>query len=259
MNALLQALPPVGLGLIGAGLGLVVGSFIALVSVRLPASEPLVVTRSRCRACGTPLGALELVPLISWLVQRGRCRRCGTPISPRYPLIEAGSAALGAWALMADPGWVGISGAIFAWWLLAASIIDAEHYWLPDGLTLPLAALGLIFAAWLEPTRLAERAIGAAVGFGILALLGLLYRRVRGREGLGGGDPRLLAAIGAWVGWIALPTVLVWAALAGLSLTLARRLRGRRVALSDALPFGPMLAVGGWLAWLYGPLGRAGL
>lgn len=240
-------------------LGLLIGSFLALVSVRLPAGEPMVRTRSKCRSCGRKLSPLELVPVLSWVAQRGRCAGCGARVSPRYPLIELGAAGLGVWAALAAPGWPGLAGAVLAWQLLLIAVIDAEHFWLPDVLTLPLVATGLIAAWLLDPHLLAERAIGAVAGFASLWLVAWIYRRVRGREGLGGGDPRLFAGIGAWIGWIALPTALVWACLAGFAVIAAMLAGGRKAGLSARLPFGTFLAIGAWLAWLLGPLGRGGL
>ena len=259
MTEFITALPllhhPVFLGVLGT----IVGSFLALVSRRLPAGEPVVAARSRCVACSRTLAPAELIPVISWLALRGRCAGCRAPISPRYPLIEASAAFLGVWAGLAQPGWAGLAGALFAWQLLLLAVIDAEHFWLPDVLTLPLVGTGLLAAALIEPHLLGDRAIGAVVGFVSLWLVAWAYRRMRGREGLGGGDPRLFAGIGAWVGWAALPTVLVWACLAGLSLALVGAARDRKLDMVQRLPFGTFLAIGAWLAWLFGPLGRGGL
>jgi leader peptidase (prepilin peptidase)/N-methyltransferase len=134
-------------------------------------------------------------------------------------------------------------------------VIDAEHFRLPDSLTLPLLATGGLAAVVLDQTAPLDAAVGAAVGFAGLWLLAFAYRRLRGRDGLGDGDPILLAAGGAWVGWIGLPSVLLWASAAGLSVVAARVLVGRKVSAVDRLPFGPCLAVGVWLTWLLGPLG----
>ncbi|MDO1558591.1 prepilin peptidase [Brevundimonas sp. 2R-24] len=233
------------------GLGLVVGSFLALASVRLPAGEPIVLARSRCRSCAKALGPHELVPVLSWMIQRGRCRTCAAPIGWRYPVMELSCAGLAAWAALATPGLPGALGALFAWQLLLIAAIDAEHYWLPDRLTLPLAITGLLAAALFEAHQALDRVVGAAAGFLALAGLAWGYRRLRGREGLGGGDPRLLAGIGAWVGWQGLPLTLLLASLAGLSLVLAARLWGRPMAGDDRLPFGAFLALGAWLSWLH--------
>lgn len=237
-------------------LGPVAGSFLGLLSLRLPIDRPVVLGRSECAGCGRPLGPADLVPLLSFAALRGRCRRCGTPIPWRYLLLELGCLFIGLWGAWVVPGPFGLVSAALGWWLLLIAVVDAEHFWLPDRLTLPLAALGLLAAGLAGGDALRDRAIGAVVGFAALAGLAWVYRRVRGREGLGGGDARLLAAAGAWVGWAGLPSVLLWACAAGLSVLAARLAAGRRLKGDDALPFGTFLAVGIWLVWLYGPLGR---
>ncbi|MFN3514116.1 MAG: prepilin peptidase [Phenylobacterium sp.] len=236
--------------------GLAVGSFLGLMSLRLPQGAPVAASRSACAACGRRLGVADLVPLASFLLLRGRCRTCGAQIPRRYPALEAGCAAIGVWAGLAQPGWLGLAGALLGWQLLLLAVLDAEHFWLPRALTLGLIGSGLAAALPQGLEALRDSAIGAAAGFAALALIGEGYRRIRGREGLGGGDPWFLAGAGAWTGWAALPTVLVWACLAGLSLAAASALFGRRLALDARLPFGVFLAIGTWLAWLYGPLGR---
>jgi len=247
-----EAVLAAGLG----GLGLIVGSFLGLVSLRLPAGEGVVLGRSRCGGCGRTLAPWSLIPVISYLAARGRCGACGSSIPARYLLIELAAAAVGVWAALSQTGPIAASlTALLGWQLLLIAIVDAEHFWLPDRLTLPLLATGLAAAGLLERTTLMAAVIGAVVGFAALWLLALAYRRLRGREGLGGGDPFLLAAGGAWVGWIGLPSVLLWAAAAGLSFVTARLLLGRRVSATDRLPFGPCLAAGVWLTWLWGPLG----
>lgn len=239
----------------GVALGPFVGSFLGLVSLRLPQDRPVIAGRSACDGCGRKLGPLDLVPLISFAASVGKCRTCAAPIPRRYPLFEAGCLALAAWSGAVVGGPEGFVGAILAWWLLLIAVIDAEHFWLPDRLTLPLAALGLLVAAAAGTDRLVDHAIGAAAGFGALWLLALVYQRLRGREGLGGGDARLLAASGAWVGWAGLPSVLLWASAAGLSVALAMLVARRAVRADTRLPFGTFLAAGTWLTWLYGPLG----
>lgn len=237
--------------------GLVVGSFLALISVRLPRSEPVVGGRSICRACSKPLRVWELIPVISWVIQRGKCHSCKSEISPRYPAIEFGCAGLGIWAGYWAPGWGGLMGALLVWQLVLIAVIDAEHFWLPRVLTVPLTASGLL-AAWLiEPGELSSRLIGAAVGFASLWILAWSYRRLRGREGLGGGDPHLFAGVGAWLGWFALPTVLVWGCLAGLAMVICQLALRRVTHLETRLPFGSFLAIGAWITWLWGPLGGA--
>lgn len=236
--------------LIGAGLGLIAGSFVAAVSLRWPQGRSVVRGRSACESCAAPLGPAELVPILSWTVQRGRCRRCGARIDPRHPAIELAAALLGAAALAAHPGTPGLVTALFGWWLLLIAILDLEHQWLPDRLTLPLIPLGLL-AAWggFGPP-LPERALGAAAGWAALFLIAWLYLRLRGREGMGGGDPRLLGAIGAWVGAWQLPAILLGAGLLGLAFMLAMRLRGEAVTATSRLPLGALMAVAAWPVWL---------
>ena len=237
-------------------LGLIIGSFLAAVSVRLPRDEDIVAARSRCMGCDQTLRPWELVPLFSWLVLRARCARCDAAISPRYPLIELGAAGIGVWAGFSGSSWLVVAAtAVLGWQLLLIAIIDAENFWLPDVLTWPLAATGLIAAALIDRDSVLTHLIGAAVGFGGLWLVGWLYKAVRKRDGLGGGDPFLFAGAGAWVGWLGLPSVLLWASAVGLSLVFGMLVVRRSVSATQKLPFGVFLAVGIWLTWLYGPLG----
>lgn len=242
------------------GLGLIVGSFIGLVSLRLPRGEDVVFRPSHCGGCGRDIPPWRMIPLLSWLLSRGRCRDCQAVIPWRYPLIEAGCGVIGVWAGLHEAGLsAGLITALLGWQLLLIALIDGEHYWLPDQLTLPLFLTGVGAAVALHPDgrieALAGALIGAGVGFASLWLLAWAYRRLRGREGLGGGDPFLFGAGGAWVGWTALPTVLLWASVAGLSIVAAMLIVRRRVSGADRLPFGVFLAVGFWLTWLYGPFG----
>lgn len=243
------------LAILMACVGAVVGSFLNLVAVRLPRDAPIAMSRSRAECCGATLSAAELVPIASWIIQKGRCRRCAAPITARHPLVELTGAAIGIWAGLASatPTEM-ILTALFGWQLLLIALIDADELWLPDRLTVPLLISGLI-AAWLTERSVLDGVLGAAVGLVVLWAVGAAYRRLRGASGLGGGDPILFAALGAWVGWTGLPSVLLWACAAGLSWVAARRLTGRPLAPTEPLPFGPFLAVGGWLTWLYGPIG----
>lgn len=236
-------------------LGPFVGSFVGLLTVRLPEERPVLLGRSACGACGRTLQPLDLVPLASFAAFGGRCRTCRAPIPRRYPLIEAACLGVGLWAALGFSGPQALVAAAFGWWLLAIAVLDAEHFWLPDALTLPLLLAGLAAALALDPLW-TDRLIGAVVGWGVLALIGLAYARLRGREGLGGGDPRLFGAIGAWTGWQGLPSVLLIGAGAGLAWALVAS-RGRLSA-ELRVPFGTCLAVGAWLVFLYGPIGLAG-
>ena len=238
------------------GLGLLAGSFLGLVSLRLPRGEGVVGGRSRCRGCDRPLGAWRLVPLLSYAASRGRCAGCEAMIPIRYPAMEAACAAIGICAGLTQPSVpAALLTALLGWQLLLIAVVDGEHFWLPDQLTLPLLGTGVLAATALDRLSLPDSLTGAAVGFASLWLVGAAYRRVRAREGLGGGDPFLLAAGGAWTGWIGLPSVLLWAAVAGLSVVAARLATGGRISGADRLPFGVFLALAVWLTWLLGPLG----
>lgn len=248
------------------GTGLFVGSFLGLVSLRLPRGENVVFGRSSCGGCGRALKPWRMIPVLSWALAWGCCQDCGSSIPRRYPLIEVGAGLIGVWAGLhsADLA-TAVMTAVLGWQLLLIALIDAEHFQLPDQLTLPLFATGVLAAVVLHPagapsalpSALAAPLIGAAVGFGGLWLLAWAYRRVRGREGLGGGDPFLLGAGGAWVGWIGLSSVLLWTSMAGLSVAAGAQAVHRHVSGSDRLPFGAFLTIGLWLTWLYGPLGLA--
>jgi leader peptidase (prepilin peptidase)/N-methyltransferase len=179
---------------------------------------------------------------------RGRCRTCGAAISIRYSLIELSAGAIGALAGIAGNPAQAALLALFGWVLLALAILDAEHLWLPNRITLPLAAVGL--AASFAPGGMGpfDSFAGAAAGYAGLVLVAALYRRLRGRVGLGGGDPTLLGAIGAWTGWQTLPYVLLLAALGGLTIALVLILL-RRADRTTRLPFGTFLAAAGWLVF----------
>lgn len=243
--------PPLALAAaFGGVLGLIVGSFLATILIRWPAGGSAVAGRSRCDSCQAVLGPLDLVPLLSWLIRRGRCRRCGAAIDARHVTIELAAGLIGVVAALAHPLPLALVTACFGWWLLLVAALDLEHQWLPDALTLPLLALGLI-AAWAGfGPPLGERAVGAAAGWASLALIAFLYRRLRGREGMGGGDPKMFGAAGAWAGAWSLPAILLGAGLLGLAAVLAMRLRGQEVSATSRLPLGTLLALAAWPAWL---------
>ena len=230
-------------------LGAVIGSFLATIALRWPQERSIAHGRSACDGCGRTLRATELVPLLSWLVARGRCRTCGARIDPLHPLVEAGCAAVGVTAALVAPGPVAVAGAGFGWLLLVLAVMDARDFWLPDPL---VAALALVAAvgAWVAPPALGERLVGGVGGFAVLWLIGAGYRSWRGREGLGGGDPKLFGAIGLALGWRMLPAVLLVAGLVGIGWVLFHKLRGRAVAADDALPLGTLLAIAAYPAWL---------
>jgi leader peptidase (prepilin peptidase)/N-methyltransferase len=268
-------LSPDALFLIAAPLvGLAIGSFLNVVIHRLPRmmeaewraqcaelegrAPPsterynLLVPRSHCPACMTPLRAIDNIPVVSYLMRRGRCAFCGARISLRYPIVEALTAALSAivaWRF----GW-GAAGAlalVLLWTLIALTFIDADTTFLPDDLTLPLLWLGLIANLWNTFAPLQDAVIGAVAGYLILWSIYWLFRLATGKEGMGYGDFKLLAALGAWLGWkMLLPIVLlssIVGAIVGVVLIILAR-RGRDIP----IPFGPYLAAAGFIALLYG-------
>lgn len=231
-----------------------VGSFIGVVIRRLPRGGAIAWDRSRCPYCATPLAPRDLVPFFSWACRRGACRHCGHRLGWFYPAIEGASLLLAVLSLAATHDLV----AWVAWglgcWLLTLGWIDAECWALPDALTLPLIPLGLLSGAALSAGSMPDRLAGAIVGYVALRLLGLVYHRLRGRDGLGGGDAKMLAASGAWVGASGLPSVVLAAAVAALIAAGLLRLRGMALHAQTALPFGPFLALATWLVWLLGPI-----
>ena len=231
-----------------------VGSFLGVVIDRLPAGRPLLLARSACDECERRLRLGELVPVVSYLSLGGRCSCGKVRLSPFYPAIELaalGVAASAAWVLSGWLLWVSLG---LGWTLLALAAIDLRHYLLPDVLTLPLIPAGLAVAWAVDPALLPHHLLGALLGFAAFAVIGQVYRRLRGRHGLGLGDAKLLAAAGAWLGWAALPSVVVIAAALALAFALAQAQGGAKLALTGRLAFGPHLALAFWLVWLFGPL-----
>ncbi len=210
----------------------------------------MVFARSCCERCGRVLSAAELVPFVSFMWQRGRCRGCGGPIAPAHLWIELAAVAVAASAVTAEPDpatlWADCG---LGWALLALAWIDWTHLRLPDALTLPLLLAGLGATAWLDPAEATGHAVAAALGYAALQLLAIGYRALRGRDGLGGGDAKLLAAAGAWVGLSGLGPVLLIAACAGILVALVR---GGGLQATTVVPFGTCLAVGTWLVRLFG-------
>jgi leader peptidase (prepilin peptidase)/N-methyltransferase len=232
-----------------------IGSFLGVVAERLPAGRGVVLGRSACPHCGHRLRARDLVPVLSWVASGGRCRYCAAPLGLLHPAIEIAALVIALWAASELSGWLIWAGCALGWTLLALAVIDQRHLILPDRLTLPLIPAGLGVAYAVEPSLVLNHAIGAGAGFLALAVVGWAYRRLRGREGLGLGDAKLLAAAGAWVSWPGLPSVVLLAAAAALLAAAAGSLAGRSVRLTDPVPFGSYLCLGTWLVWLYGPLG----
>ncbi len=230
-----------------------IGSFLGVLVRRLPHGLPTARDRSRCEACGRVLNAKDMVPVASFLILRGRCSGCRARIAPMHLGIELAAIGVALWAALAeqDPARLWLACGL-GWTLLALAWIDWGHLRLPDALTLPLLLAGLGAALLLDSNSAPEHAAAAALGYLALRGLAAAYRALRGREGLGAGDAKLLAAAGAWVGVAALPTVVLGAALFGIGLALAAYLRGHAVSRATPVPFGPGLCAALWLAWLYG-------
>jgi leader peptidase (prepilin peptidase)/N-methyltransferase len=231
----------------------VAGSFLAAAASRLPDDvRGLLFGRSRCDQCRHPLAMRDLVPVLSWAGLGGRCRYCGGMIDPAHPVIELAAIGIAILAVAVGDSTTSPGTCLLGWWLLLLGAIDRRTGLLPDMLTLPLVLAGLL-AGLFEPggPPLPDRAIGAAVGWLLFAGLAFAYRRLRGRDGLGLGDAKLLAAGGAWLGWQALPWVVLIGAGAALAATLAAS-RGE-VSRHAAIAFGPWLALGIWAMRLMGP------
>ena len=231
-----------------------VGSFLFAGVSRYPRMVGFVTGRSVCPACGSRIMARDLVPIVSWALLNGRCRACGVRIGWQYPAVELAATALALWAATEMSGWLLWASCGLGWALLAAGLIDLRCFRLPDMLVLPLLVCGLGTTALAWPSELPGHLIGAVLGYGGLAATGWVYRVLRGREGLGLGDAKLLAAGGAWLSWQALPSVVLIAAVVALAVVLGAAV-ARRAPLSPTtrVPFGPYLAGAIWLVWLYGP------
>jgi leader peptidase (prepilin peptidase)/N-methyltransferase len=230
------------------------GSFLGVLVVRLPQQRAVGLARSQCDHCGHALAAKDLVPVFSWLWLRGRCRYCSASIGGLPFAMEAAAVLVAAWAATETTGWLLLATCGFGWALLTMAVIDWTAFLLPDVLTLPLVPAGLLVAYGVAPASLLDHAIAAAAGLLGAIALAFVYRRLRGRDGLGFGDAKLLAGLGAWVGLEGMPTTILYGSVLGLAFALFSALRGRRLALSDKVPFGAFLAAAGWLVWLYGPL-----
>lgn len=246
-------MPPLWFLVLWAGLvGLVVGSYLNVLVHRLPLGESTVRPRSRCPACGAAIRARDNLPVVSWLLLRGRCRDCGARISPRYPLIEAATGALFA-ACVVRFGFApeALAAATLGALLVALAAIDLDHFLLPDKLTIPGIAFGLA-AQWLVPSgSLVVGLRGALVGAGLLLAIAGAWELARGVEGMGLGDVKMLAMIGAFLGAGGVVVTLVFATFAGSAVGLVLVAR-RGGDLQAQLPFGVFLAAGGLVALFAG-------
>ncbi|WP_454773567.1 prepilin peptidase [Janthinobacterium tructae] len=265
--------------LVAALFGLIVGSFLNVVIHRVPkmmqresdnyvAEESglplphadrynLMLPHSHCTACGHRITAMENIPVISYLLLRGKCSACKAPISVRYPLVELLTGALSALLIWHfGSGWTGLATLVFAWLLIAMAFIDADTQMLPDDLTFPLLWAGLLVNINGTFVPLQDAVIGAAAGYLALWAVYWAFKLATGKEGMGYGDFKLLAALGAWLGWTMLPTIILLSSLVGAVVGIGLIVFARR-GRDKPIPFGPYLAAAGLIALLYGaPLSR---
>ncbi|MBF7730264.1 prepilin peptidase [Pseudomonas sp. N040] len=255
--------------------GLLIGSFLNVVIYRLPkmmqrdwenqareylqlpeqasaTTFNLILPNSQCPHCGHEIQVWENIPLLSWLALRGKCSACKAPISKRYPAVELACGLLSAYvAWHFGFTWQAGGMLLLSWGLLTMSLIDADHQLLPDDLVLPLLWLGLIVNSFGLFTSLPEALWGAVAGYLSLWLVYWLFKLVTGKEGMGYGDFKLLAMLGAWGGWQVLPLTILLSSLVGAVLGVIM-LRLRNAETSTPIPFGPYLAIAGWIALIWG-------
>ncbi len=257
-------------------LGLCVGSFLNVVIYRLPVMmqrewrseclefleqtpEPasdkfnLIVPRSRCGVCGHAISAMENIPVLSYLALRGKCAECKTPISVQYPMVELLTALVSlvvAWHFGVSPQ--ALAALIFTWCLIAASGIDIGHKLLPDNITLPLLWLGILLGLFDVFVDLETSVIGAIAGYLSLWSIFIVYKLITGKEGMGHGDFKLLAMLGAWTGWKMLFVIVLTSSLVGTVIGITMILL-KKTDRETQIPFGPYLAGAGWLTLLWGP------
>lgn len=242
-----------------AGLfGLILGSFLNVCIYRLPRDESIVTPRSFCPGCRRPIRWFENIPVLSFIFLRGRCRGCGHRISWRYPIVEILSGVLSIWVAIrfAAPGPYLVFYLLFSAPLLVVAFIDLEHLLIPDAITLPGILVGLashvVLSTQAWPAAVFNSVLGILVGGGILWLLSWSYERLRGQVGLGMGDVKLAAMIGAFFGWRAIIFILLVSSVLGTLIGVVVLLAGRR-RLDHPLPYGPFMALGAWIYLFSGP------
>lgn len=257
-----------------AVIGLLIGSFLNVLIFRLPkmmqresdnyvASESgkelphtdrynLMLPGSSCPHCQHPISAMENIPVISYLVLRGKCSACKAPISPRYPIVEAVTGLLSAFMIWHfGSGYMGLAAVVFVWFMIAMTMIDTDTQLLPDDLTLPLIWIGLAINIYSTFASLENAVIGALFGYLSLWSVYWLFKLLTGKEGMGYGDFKLLAALGAWMGWSMLPLIILLSSLVGAVVGLSMIVLGK-MGFSKQIPFGPYLAGAGLIALVYG-------
>ncbi len=256
-------------------LGLMVGSFLNVVIYRLPEmmrrewrrdcleflEQPaegeaerfnLLAPRSHCGHCGHAISAMENIPVVSWLLLGGKCRECGSRISLQYPLVELFTAVVSitvAWRFGVSEQTA--AALVFSWALIAMSGIDVGHKLLPDSLTLPMLWLGILLSFFHVFVDLESSVIGAMAGYLSLWSVYILFKLITGKEGMGHGDFKLLAMLGAWMGWKMLFVIILTSSLVGASIGIAMILL-KKTSRQTQIPFGPYLAAAGWIALLWG-------
>ena len=254
-------------------LGLLIGSFLNVVVHRLPIMSQreldnyiahesgkelphqdtfnLMTPRSRCPHCGHPITALENIPVISWLALRGKCSACKAPISARYPAVELVTGLLSALVVWHfGTGLLGLATLAFTWLLISLTLIDYDTQTLPDDLNYPLLWIGLLINLDGAFVSLRDAVIGAVAGYLALWSVYWAYKLIRGKEGMGAGDFVLLAALGAWFGWQALPLIILLSSVVGTAVSVVR-IATRRMGYGEQFPFGPYLAGAGMIALFY--------
>ncbi|MFV0574396.1 MAG: prepilin peptidase [Vibrio sp.] len=211
------------------------------------------VPRSRCPKCNTQIRAIDNIPVISWLFLKGKCHKCSNPISARYPLIELLTAALCVVVGFYFPSdWYAVALLFFTFALVSATFIDLDTMLLPDQITLPLMWAGLALSLFnISPISLQDAVIGAMAGYLCLWSVYWLFKLLTGKEGMGYGDFKLLAALGAWLGWQQLPLLILLSSVVGLVFGLIQ-LRLQKKGIEKAFPFGPYLAIAGWFCLIWG-------
>lgn len=235
---------------IAALFGALFGSFLNVCIVRLPADQSVIRPRSRCPRCGKGVEARDNIPVLSWLLLRGRCRHCGLPISIQYPLVELATAGIWGWAAWRHGlGLEALRAAVFGTLLLGIAMTDAREYIIPDEFTLGGLALGLLFSLAGGLAGLGQAVLAAALGFGILWLVGAVGTWALKQDAMGGGDIKMMAMVGAFLGWKGVLLTIFLGALLGSVVFVPLALVGKK----EFVPFGVFLALGAAAAYVAGP------
>lgn len=236
------------------GMGLVMGSFLGTLVLRLPEGRSALFGRSTCDSCGTTLKPWHLIPILSWSVLKGRCHTCGQSISWFYPGMEIAAAGIALWAGCTVSLPVLPSSLVLGWLLLALAVMDLRSFRLSDALTWPLMALGLAACWFIQPYLLFDHILGVFAGAGSIGAVAIAYKHLRHRPGMGLGDIKLGAASGAWLGWQGLPSAVLIAASSALLVLFVRQGLGHKIGWDTKVAFGGYFCFGTWIVWLYGPI-----